>query len=251
MKPLNMLSKIWKSFCNRDRPFSSSTWSGRLFFCSESFCICSRSKQGELVPTHDFWIWFYKSDFKNDCWASPKPDIQHKNALVSPLNDRWISKFLGEKFVLLKSSLIHLISHKTGTITSGFEGKKRKYHFLKNRAILWYALSRAVHKNRTSQVRFSPSKPDLIRPKNTYLIVIGFLQAFIEPWEPNDRLHGIPGHDPARESRKTPPEGGRKAMQGERHPKFEITLIRKTRTSSSDFALKFISYPLKTGTTSS
>lgn len=25
--------------------------------------------------------------------------------------------------------------------------------------------------------------------------MIGFLQAFIEPWEPNDRLHGIPGHD--------------------------------------------------------
>ena len=141
--------------------------------------------------------------------------------------------------------------YKTGTITSGFEGKKRKYHFLKNRAILWYALSRAVHKNRTSQVWFSPSKPDLIRPKNTYLIVIGFLQAFIEPWEPNDRLHGIPGHDPARESRKTPLEGGRKSVQRERHPKFEITLIRKTRTSSSDFALKFISYPLKTGTTSS
>ena len=28
-------------------------------------------------------------------------------------------------------------------------------------------------------------------------------------------------------------------MQGERHQKSEITLIRKTRTSSSDFALKF------------
>lgn len=118
------------------------------------------------------------------------------------LNRRWISKFLVGEIVLVKSALIHSILHKTGTITSGFEGKKRKYHLLKNRTILWYALSRAVHKNRTSQVRFSPSKPDLIRPKNTYLIVIGFLQAFIEPWEPNDRLHGIPGHDPARESRK-------------------------------------------------
>ena len=108
------------------------------------------------------------------------------------LNRRWISKFLVEKIVSEKSSLIHSILHKTRTITSGFEGKKRKYYFLKNRAILWYALSRAVHKNRTSQVRFSPSKPDLIRPKNTYLIVIGFLQAFIEPWEPNDRLHAPP-----------------------------------------------------------
>ena len=166
------------------------------------------------------------------------------------LNRRWISKFLVEKIVSEKSSLIHSILHKTRTITSGFEGKKRKYYFLKNRAILWYALSRAVHKNRTSQVRFSPSKPDLIRPKNTYLIVIGFLQAFIEPWKPHDRLHGIPGDD-QKESRKTPLEGGRKSVQRERHPKFEITLIRKTRTSSSDFALKFTSYFLKTGTTSS
>ena len=32
---------------------------------------------------------------------------------------------------------------------------------------------------------------------------------------------------------------------GERHPKSEITLTRKTRTSSSDFALKFTSYFLK------
>ena len=119
-------SQIWKSFCSQDRPFSSSTWSGRLFFSSESFWVCNRSKQGELVPTRNFWIWFYKSDFKNTCWASPKPDVQHKNALVSHLNDRWISKFLGEKFVFGKSSLMHLILHKTGTITSGFEGKKRK-----------------------------------------------------------------------------------------------------------------------------
>ena len=119
-------SQIWKSFCKSDRPFSSSTWSGRLFFFLENFRVCIRSKQGELVPTRNFWIWFYKSEFKNACWASPKPDVQHKNALVSHLNDRWISKFLGEKFVFWKSSLIHSILHKTGTITSGFEGKKRK-----------------------------------------------------------------------------------------------------------------------------
>ena len=75
----SMCFLVWKSFCNQDRQLSSSTWSWRLFFCSGSFRVCNRSKQGELVPTHDFWIWFYKSDFKNDCWASPKPDIQHIN----------------------------------------------------------------------------------------------------------------------------------------------------------------------------
>ena len=111
------------------------------------------------------------------------------------------------KFVLEKSSLMHLISQKSGTITSGFKGKKRKYHLLKIRVLLWYALSRAVHKNRTSQVRFSPSKPDLIRPKNACMIVICFLQLLIEPWKPHDRLHGIPGDD-QKESRKTPPREG-------------------------------------------
>ena len=62
---------------------------------------------------------------------------------------------------------------------------------------------------------------------------------------------GYPAMTPKWESRKTSPKGGRKSMQRERHPKFEITLIRKTGTNSSDFVLKFISYPLKTGTTSS
>ena len=73
--------QIWKSFCDQDRPFSSFTWCGRLFFCSGSFRVCNRNKQGELVPTRNFWIRFFKSDFKNTCWASPKPDIQHKIAL--------------------------------------------------------------------------------------------------------------------------------------------------------------------------
>lgn len=62
---------------------------------------------------------------------------------------------------------------------------------------------------------------------------------------------GYPAMTPKWESRKTPPEGGRKSMQRERHSKFEITMISKTGTSSSDFTLKFTSYFLKTGTTSS
>ncbi len=53
---------------------------------------------------------------------------------------------------------------------------------------------------------------------------------------------GYPAMTPKWESRKTSPKGGRKSMQRERQPKFEITLIRKTRTKSSDFALKFTSY---------
>ena len=29
-------SKTWKAFCKSNRPFSSSTWSGRLFFCTRT-----------------------------------------------------------------------------------------------------------------------------------------------------------------------------------------------------------------------
>ena len=59
-KPLNVLSKIWKSFCNRDRLLSSSTWSGRLFFCSGGFCVCIHSKQGKL-----YQLAIFESDFTN------------------------------------------------------------------------------------------------------------------------------------------------------------------------------------------
>ena len=65
--------QIWKSFCNQDRPFSSSTWSGRLFFCSENFRVCIRSKQGEPVPSRNFWIRFYKSSFKTLVGLRPNP----------------------------------------------------------------------------------------------------------------------------------------------------------------------------------
>ena len=36
-----------------------------------------------------------------------------------------------------------------------------------------------------------------------------------------DRLHEIPGDDPVRESRKTPPEVSRKTMWGERHTQYQ------------------------------
>ena len=39
-------------------------------------------------------------------------------------------------------------------------------------------------------------------------VAIFYYQISNEPWKPHDRLHGIPGKDLARASRKTPPEGG-------------------------------------------
>ena len=216
MKPLKVLSKFENYFLIRTISFQVHLEAGG-YFLLRSFLRLHPQQAGRVGTNSQFLNLILQIRLQKHLLGFAQTRYSAKK-LRWPciLADAEWANFLGEKFVLWKSSLIHSILHKTGTITSGFEGKKRKYHFLKNRAILWYALSRAVHKNRTSQVRFSPSKPDLIRPKNTCLIVICFLQAFIEPWEPNDRLHGIPGHDPARESRKTPLEGGRKSMQRER-----------------------------------
>ena len=53
-------SKIWKSFCNQDRPFSSSTWSGRLFFCSEVFAFAIAASRASW-----YQLTIFESDFTN------------------------------------------------------------------------------------------------------------------------------------------------------------------------------------------
>ena len=59
------------------------------------------------------------------------PALVGNNKVVSTgkvLKTENVQKLL-QKIVSEKSSLIHSILHKTGTITSGFEGKKRKHSF--------------------------------------------------------------------------------------------------------------------------
>lgn len=114
--------QIWKSFCNQDRPFSSSTWSGRLFFCTKIFEFATAASRASWYHLASFEPDFLQIQLQNTCWASPKPDIPHKIVLATRFRWYRISKFLGEKFVLWKSALIHLILHQTRTITSGFEG---------------------------------------------------------------------------------------------------------------------------------
>ena len=53
-------SKIWKSFCNRDRPFSSSTWSGRLFFCTKIFEFATAANRASW-----YRLAIFESDFSN------------------------------------------------------------------------------------------------------------------------------------------------------------------------------------------
>ena len=52
-----------------------------------------------------FWIRFFKSDFKNTCWASPKPDVPHKIALATLFRWYRISKFSWRKIRFEKISV--------------------------------------------------------------------------------------------------------------------------------------------------
>ena len=52
------------------------------FSVQEIFAFAIVASRASWCQLAIFWIRFFKSDFKNTCWASPKPDIQHKIALT-------------------------------------------------------------------------------------------------------------------------------------------------------------------------
>ena len=125
MKPLNVLSKFENHFAIRTVRFQVQLEADG-YFSAQKFSSLQPPQAGRVGTNLQFSNPILQIQLQNTCWASPKPDVQHKNTLVPHLNGRWISKFLGEKFVSEKSALIHPISHQTWPITSGFEGKKRK-----------------------------------------------------------------------------------------------------------------------------
>ena len=94
--------QIWKSLCNRARPFSSSTWSGRLFFCTKIFAFATAASRVIRYHLAIFESDFFKSKFKNTCWTSPKPDIPHKIALATRFRWYRISKFSWRKICSMK-----------------------------------------------------------------------------------------------------------------------------------------------------
>ena len=70
--------QIWKSFCNQDRLLSSSTWSGRLFFCTKIFEFATAASRASRTISQ-FLNSILQIQLQNTCWTSPKPDIQHIN----------------------------------------------------------------------------------------------------------------------------------------------------------------------------
>ena len=53
-----------QAFCKNDRPFSSSTWSGRLFFCSEKFQVSIPKQTEQAVPFSLFTKIFLAFSYK-------------------------------------------------------------------------------------------------------------------------------------------------------------------------------------------
>ena len=163
MKPLNVLPKFENHFANQTVRFQVQLEADG-YFLLRKFSSLQSQQAGQAGTTSQVLnLIFYKSSFKTLVGLRPNPIFRTKLRWPCILADAEWANFLGEKFVLWKSALIHPISHQTGTITSGFEGKKRKYHFLKIWVLLWYALFGDVHRteptvsgllpqNRTCQV---------------------------------------------------------------------------------------------------
>ena len=97
-----------------------------VIFCKKNFSHLQPPQAGRAGTTSQVLnLIFYKSSFKILVGLRPNPMFSKKLRWPCILADAEWANFLGEKFVLWKSALIHPISHQTGTITSGFESKKR------------------------------------------------------------------------------------------------------------------------------
>ena len=94
--------QIWKSFCDQDRPFSSFTWCGRLFFAQEVFEFAIAASRASRYHLASFEPDFLQIQLQNTCWASPKPDIPHKIAPATRFRWYRISKFSWRKICSIK-----------------------------------------------------------------------------------------------------------------------------------------------------
>ena len=87
MKSLNVLPRFENHFAIKTVHFQGSLDAGGYFFAQEVFefaIAASRASWYRLTILN----LILQIQLQNTCRASPKPDVQHKNALVSHLNDR-------------------------------------------------------------------------------------------------------------------------------------------------------------------
>ena len=87
MKPLNAISKFENYFLIRTVRFQVQLEADG-YFLLRRFLRLHPQQTGRVGTNLQFLNPILQIQLQNTCWASPKPDVQHKNALVSHLNDR-------------------------------------------------------------------------------------------------------------------------------------------------------------------
>ena len=79
MKPLSVLPKFENHFAIKTVHFQVQLEADGYFSAQKIFVFASAASRASWYQLTRFESIFFKSDFKNTCWASPKPDIQHIN----------------------------------------------------------------------------------------------------------------------------------------------------------------------------
>ena len=101
MKPLNVLSKFENHFAIRTVRFQVQLEADGYFLLRRFLCL--HPQQAGWVGTNlQFSNPILQIQLQNTCWASPKPDIQHKIALATRFRWYRISKFSWRKICFLK-----------------------------------------------------------------------------------------------------------------------------------------------------
>ena len=88
MKPLKALSKFENHFVIRTVRFQVQLEADGYFSAQEVFEFATAASRASRYHLASFEPNFLQIQLQNTCWASPKPNIQHKNALVPHLNGR-------------------------------------------------------------------------------------------------------------------------------------------------------------------
>ena len=164
MKPLKVLSKFENHFAIKTVHFQVSLDAGGYFFAQEVFEFAIAASRASRYHLASFEPDFLQIQLQNTCWASPKPDIPHKIALATRFRWYRISKFSWRKICSMKIG-----------VDSFNIASNRNYYFRFWRQKAEVSLPKKSSNFMVCSIQSRSQEPDLIRPKNTYLIVIGFL----------------------------------------------------------------------------
>ena len=83
MKPLNAPSKFEKHFAIETVRFQVQLEAGGYFLQEKFFAFATAASRASRYHLASFEPDFLQIQLQNTCWASPKPDIQHKIALAT------------------------------------------------------------------------------------------------------------------------------------------------------------------------